>query len=1235
MRALFDNGCPNCNGRISDERLLLGVPCESCLPVEIEFLKKLKESMDSLTFKLRIADMLRERGALKDYEKLVNIELELRKFEKFFEAGTGSLPWSAQREWAKRVFKGLSFAITAPTGVGKTLFGILMAAYLATKGKKSYIILPTTVLVKQVSEKLSQICEKANADIKVLAYHGALDRSSRETVIEAIREGAFDILVTTSQFLAMKFDELLSSLKFDFIFVDDVDALLKSSKNIDRVLMLLGFPQDVIEKALTLIRLKKRLNRVKNEELVKSIREEINTLSSQISSAKEQLKHGVLIISSATGKSRGDRSLLFRELLGFTMGTAEEGYRNVQDLYVHKGDKDLYEFVLSLVKRLGTGGLIFVPIDRGIEEADALANYLKEHGIKAEVVHAEKKKLDVIEMFSNGKVDILIGVATYYGLLVRGIDLPHRIRYAIFTGVPRFKFALDVTTETHPMRIYIILNELYELLDEKDREIAEKMLQNFRQYLNKLSPSQIQAAKEVLTENKEVDSPIINNFVNLCRNAVSFLNNILAKKDILEKIKKHPFIALQEADGRYFIMVPDVRTYIQASGRTSRLFAGGVTRGISVVIVDDEKLFRGLVRQLRWRYEESEWTSLSEVDLDKLLREVDKDRELVMKVRRGEISAKVKDLVKSALLVVESPTKAFTISNFFGKPSRRRIHGIPVYEVNTGDFALNVVASGGHVFDLVIGEGFHGVLTDDSFIPIYTTIKRCLNCGEQFVENYNNHCPRCGSRNIRDSYRNIEALRELASEAELVLIGTDPDTEGEKIGWDIAVLLTPYAREIKRIEFHEITKRAIREAFNNLKDINIHRVLAQMIRRIEDRWIGFELSRKLWDVGRRKWSFILRKYGKPAHSLSAGRVQTPVLGWIIERFKEFKRSVKDIYYVKLSNGVTVELTDIKGDPEEVISRLKECDLRIKVLDEKIETVNPLPPYSTDEMLRDASKFLRFGASETMELAQTLFESGLITYHRTDSHRVSDVGIRVAREFLINEVGEEFFQPRKWGEEKEGAHECIRPTRPIDATTLRRLIEEGVLRLAEALTWKHYKLYDLIFRRFMASQMRPAKVKTRKIMLEFGEFASKEILGPAEIVEHGFDIMYEIRLIPTFNEEVRVEEVTHRRAPTITLYTQGDIVKLMRERGIGRPSTYATIIQTLLERGYVRESNGFLVPTALGFAVYRYLSKNYKSFISEERTRTLERYMKEVEEGTKDYLGVIKELYREIEEFIHE
>ncbi|MFN3384894.1 MAG: reverse gyrase, partial [Archaeoglobaceae archaeon] len=453
-------------------------------------------------------------------------------------------------------------------------------------------------------------------------------------------------------------------------------------------------------------------------------------------------------------------------------------------------------------------------------------------------------------------------------------------------------------------------------------------------------------------------------------------------------------------------------------------------------------------------------------------------------------------------------------------------------------------------------------------------------------------CPKCKSGEFEDARRIISTLRRVAEEAEIVIVGTDPDAEGEKICWDLRCLL---CGNLSRAEFHEVTKRAILKALKDLKKPNLNLVKSQILRRIEDRWIGFELSQKLQNhFGRR--------------NLSAGRAQTPALGWIIER------------YVNSRKKKTIAILRDLDLVLELETNEKEVEVEVELLEQRVEKRAPLPPYTTNYLLFDANAILKMSTKQTMQIAQDLFENGLITYHRTDSTRVSEVGMSIARDFL----GENF-QGREWF--SEGAHECIRPTRAIDRNSLERLIEEGIF-VVENFTWAHFALYDLIFRRFMASQCRDFDITIKKFRIKVNgkDFDEERIV---KVEGKAYELFKSVWVKKDINPGVYRTKVELRKIPAVSLLTQAELVKLMKERGIGRPSTYATIIEKLFSRNYVIEKNGKLIPTKDGIEVYEYLVANYERFISENRTKALEEKMDAIERGEMDYLEALKELYEEI------
>ncbi len=986
------------------------------------------------------------------------LEERYKKFEEFFLKTFGSRPRAMQRMWARRVLSGDSFAAIAPTGIGKSLFGIMMAAYLASEGKKAYIIVPTTLILKEFVEKLHSLGVDDFAH-----YHGRMRRGEKEEMENRIKRGDFKILITTTAYLARRYATLRGK-RFHFVFVDDVDSLLKGSRNLEKVLGIMH-------------------------------------------------RNGILMVSTATG-TRGYNTKILRERLNFDVGNIRNAVRNVDDI---AAPKERLEYILNV---MGPGALIFAPT---AQEAREMASLIPRSGL----VLAESK--ESYERFREGELDFLVGVATPYGSLIRGLDMPERVRYVIFYGIPRFKIGLNDVDA-----------------------LGERMLITVAHLLQEKSP--------------------------LLREAIE-KNDIDAIRGEIKKILQRG--ALQ---GRGFvyrnghIIFPDLKTYIQGSGRASRLYAGGLTKGASFVL-DDPDLLE--ILSARAEIYGIEFSPIDEIDLEKLREEIDRDRKKV-RVRGYE-----SEIIRPALFVVESPNKARHIAHFFGKPNLRIIGNAIVYEVAIGNRVLTIAPSLGHTVDLTTSRGYHGVEVGKHFVPIYAPIRKCRDCGYQFTEGAK--CPVCGSKNIYHAGMQIEVLRKLAQECEEVIVGTDPDTEGEKIAWDLRNLLAPFAKSIKRAEFHEVTKKAIIRATENMRDFNENLVKAQIVRRIEDRWIGFELSHILW-----------REFGE--RNLSAGRAQTPVLGWVIERYDKSKE-VRVEYFLRGTDVKVPWTRDVLG----VVERIGEVVKKYVV-----------SPYTTDEVLKDANTILNLGAGESMRILQELFEMGLITYHRTDSTHVSPEGMKIARKYL----GEDF-RGRSWG--KEGAHECIRPTRALSSEDLKRYVKEGVF--TYKLDEDHVAIYDLIFRRFMASQSDgEIRIIRYRISAE-----NREIEFPLIVDARGTSVElypFRVKKYPPLSEG-RVKIEVEGRKIKLRPYTQADLIRLMRDRGIGRPSTYATIISKLFLRRYVIERNG-LIPTRRGRQVYEFLRDNYGEFISEERTRNLERKMDDVESGRRDYEELLGELYREMQ-----
>ena len=1318
---VYGRSCPNCKGFTSDKRLRIRVPCSSCIPSLPEGVEVLPEW---------VYRELRSGRRLREYKKFYDVMKEYEDMVKFFVRCVGNKPWSIQRLWIKRLAKGSSFAMIAPTGVGKTTFGAAMALYFAISSRRkeragkggegrerlshrSYFIVPTTALAMQLEEKLREMSERAGLIVKFLAIHSKLRRRERAEREKLLEEGEeFDILITTSNYLMRNFDKVKKH-RFRFIFVDDVDAVLKGSKAINYILKLMGFDDKDIEDAMTLLKLKREfayLSSINSEgsSRSKERNKRLEKLEKMLRELEEKLekqrlrkvinKKRVLIISSATGNPRGTRVKLFRELLGFEIGARPEFIRNITDAYVRPSG-GIEDEVVRLVKTLGAGGLVYVPVDKGIEYAERLAEILKEAGVRADAVHS--RNVAAIEKFKDGELDVLVGVATYYGLLVRGIDLPEIIRYAVFAGVPRHKISLRLEG-VKPQDILRLLPLVRDAVEDREirRELETRMLR-LRRIVRRAGAALMQSVADVLSGKKEPTYRAEEEFLQ----AYEELRRLLSNPEIVRRIKENPNVAVIEEGGSLYVLIPDAPTYIQASGRTSRLFLGGISKGLSVVVVDDERLIQGLARRLRWMIDDFEFKDLRSVDLREVISEIDRDRELIRRIKAGTIPREVLEgegplKLKTALLVVESPNKARTIARFFGRPSMREYGRLRVYEANLGNYTLLITASGGHIYDLVTSiedvENVYGIACRRGdgrppFVPIYTTLKKCLKCGKQFVieprEGEVLKCPFCGeSVLITDSASVVEAVRDVALEVDEVLIGTDPDTEGEKIAFDIENIVRPINPNIRRVEFHEVTRRAIINAVMNPRSVNLNLVKAQLIRRIEDRWIGFSLSSKLqrdfWrlfcekirrlaeerrEYNRRKgiedvdrgvlyYDRLCRERREENRNLSAGRVQTPVLGWIIEAYERHIKS-KTLFIILDLDGLRVEIP-IPHELRRELSKNSITSVKVRVTRESAEEVElkPLPPYTTDTALYDISSKYGIPAPRAMQILQDLFELGFITYHRTDSTRVSDVGIGVAREYMREKLGDEFekyFQPRTWGE--GGAHECIRPTRPMDVDTLRNLINEGVIEPVRRLTRAHYLVYDLIFRRFMASQAKPAKVRRVKIRLEISAANRKgrevglppmELEIYTEVLFDGFSRFYRYFSVkPEPSEGIRVfgeGEFKTKEWYREPLHTQASLVKMMKEREIGRPSTYAKIINTLFERGYVAYANlggpegggrsRGIVPLRLGIEVYKYLQERYSDLVSESTTRKLEREMRNIEEGKTRYETLLNRIFEELMQF---
>lgn len=1188
VKPVYEGLCPNCGGLVSYERLISGLPCSRCLP-----------SVDSINRDSVLLELERS-GRLAGLRWVLMLEREFKLFAEYFRSKTGVDLWSAQASWAKRLLGLDSFTIIAPTGVGKTTLLSVYAAYRFEVNRwRILYLVPTGNLARQVYERIRGYVDSD----RILAYYSTLPAGIRGEVLERVGRGEFNVLIATTGFLQRRFEELRASAPFNLVVVDDVDSMLRDSRNVDRVLVLLGYTPEVIEIAENLVK-----NRVKfvralamgDERLVEELTGRIAGLESALREALRDANGGQLVVASATGRPRGLKHLIFKELLSFEVGGGGDYLRNVIDSYLISSNPLLD--ASRMVERLGPGGIVYVSQYLGRSVVNDVVKILEERGLR--VGKALSGSWGSIAKLERGEIDILVSIASRYGVAVRGLDAPRVVKYTVFIGVP----ALSLTLEDALVNPRRLLRVLIHMRDEGVEGI-EGLLRSVREVV------------------ESVEDPTLIAMA-LRRGKLDGRFKVVgeAYNTVLEWVKRRltsggrlriGSMVLVESNGDIRVYVPDALTYIQASGRASRLLDGRMTLGFSVIVEPLLELVRALEERLRLLGNFT-FRNVDGIDLDHV-------RGLLEHSRSGG-GRSVK--VKTVLVVVESPTKAKTIAWFWGRPSKRRVGRLVVYEtsfldVESGEVYLaQVTATRGHLFDLVeeASNSVYGVIEDNgSYTPIYGYIRRCRSCGHQFTRG--SACPRCNSEDVMESKLTIDTLRKLALEVDEVIVATDPDIEGEKIAWDIYVALKPYNGNVRRAKFNEVTRDAVIKAIREAGSIDVKLVEAQITRRVIDRWVGFIISEHLQKTYGYRW-------------LGAGRVQSPVLSWIVDRYNEWLSNKGYSVCFKLEPPTSI---CVYTRSREEARRLSELGwITVSNVDFKIVTLNPLPPYTTDTLLYDASRRLGLTAEKTMRIAQELFEAGLITYHRTDSTRVSTTGISIARVYMEGKglLGE--FKPRSWGE--GGAHEAIRPTKPLDLDDLDRSIADGTLRIPFKLTWAHRVLYDIIFRRFMASQMSEAEVV--KALVEFDiEGYRVELETVGEIRRAGYMKIYQTHRVEpwvlgvTPGLRIQVREAVVRRASMTQLYTTGDLVRLMKEMGIGRPSTYHKAIEANRRHGYVilSRKRGYVIPTRMGLTIANYLKQYFKEITSEEYTRDVEEKLTLIESDSVDPNMVLKSILETIRE----
>ncbi|BCU68351.1 reverse gyrase [Sulfolobales archaeon HS-7] len=1147
----YQSGCPNCGGPITGYRSYNGLPCEKCLPLSPNALPEQSRTK-------AIYDLLVEFGNLKGFWRINDIEESVDTINKFFVQITGHKPWGLQTYWLKRYIQEESFSMSAPTGLGKSTTIMVITAHLALQGKSVYYITPTKSLAEQTCDKLKSM--------KLDYACNAIDNSS--------------VIVSTYQMLNRNFDKL-ENRKFDLVAVDDADAIIRSGKTAERVVKLLGIPNELFENAVKLVKLKRLLSfyKVMKPDDVDALQQKIDELVVTI--AKNKVDISQLIIASATARPKGIKQEALKYLLGFEASTIQFYMRNIVDAFT-KIDLE------SVISKIGRGGLILVSKDKGKTLLKQLRERVESLGYKADLAVSGKKFMD---KFSRGETDMLIGTASYYGVAVRGLDEPYRLRYVVFYGVPKNRIKL-IDAVKNPLNSIKIGRVLGFKTDQWENQVLS------------LSPQEMQIIKIANIRGEKLSGKlgeIQERSNNLAEQILDYV------KDLNRRIVGDSFIIYKE--NGVFLAYPDMMTYIQGSGRSSRLFNGGLTKGLAITIIDDDELYKILRKRLEYLIDAFTPVQFEEVNLPPLLEEMEKTR----------IDGGKKFDIKTSLLIVESPTKAKTIAKMFGYPVKRMFSPTVMgYETIITDEStmtsrlVTVIATRGHLFDLTLDNiGEFGIeIEGEEIKPHYSPLNRCKSCGRILSTNQEK-CPYCNVELIPHSTPIIDAIRKVSLEVDEVLIATDPDVEGEKIAYDVASMVIPYNKNVKRVKYHAVTKDEILTAIRNAGSISIPLVESEVIRRIEDRWIGFYLSSML------KAHFSSQNHG-------AGRVQTPVLGWITDYTKEYKSHLGWIAVLKVDDLRVEKFFRSKKEAEKYINEISE--ISISKINEKVEVFSAPSPFTTDQLLMEASVRYRFSPELVMSVLQNLFEIGVITYHRTDSTYVSPTGIGIAKTYLYQKGLGNFYSGRSWGH--SGTHEAIRPTKSMDVEELKNEIRSNPYRYSIKFSEIHFKIYDLIFRRFLASQMTDALLSITKYEIDVGNERFVQEL-PTKM-SGGFSALYQLKLYNVSEGKFRPEKVL-RRGSTFKLPNYADVIHMMKNKNIGRPSTYSKTLQQLKRHGYVIESkkNKMLVATRRGMNVYTYLTEKFPDMISETRTAYLLKQMDLVAQGQLSPDVVVGELRSDI------
>jgi len=556
------------------------------------------------------------------------------------------------------------------------------------------------------------------------------------------------------------------------------------------------------------------------------------------------------------------------------------------------------------------------------------------------------------------------------------------------------------------------------------------------------------------------------------------------------------------------------------------------------------------------------------------------------------------------LVIVESPAKTKTISKILGKDYK-------------------VLASMGHIIDLPADR--MGIDFENDFTPEYTVVKG------------------------RKKY--LTNLKKEAKNVEAIYLAADPDREGEAICWHLKNQLAKKGNKIYRVSFEEITAKAVKKAFEHPGSMDMNKVNAQQARRILDRIVGYSLSPLLWK--------------KITRGLSAGRVQSVAVKLIVQREEEIRKFSSQEYWsldaiLKKIRGASSDEKDLipfraklmkyKGEKihisdkksiDEIVAVLEKEKYIVRDISRKSKKSYPRSPYMTSVLQQDAFNKLNFSVNKTMRIAQSLYEGielgeegsvGLITYMRTDSVRISDDARDDVRQYIRDKYGEKYCPEKpvqhKSGKRSQEAHEAIRPALPLRSPK----------EMVSFLSSDEYKLYDLIWKRFISSQMESALYSVLTVNIDAGDYRFRA--GGGHLVFDGFLRTYreddddieerEIEEIPRLEKEEKLDPVElvpeqHFTKPP-PRYSDASLVKILEEKGIGRPSTYAPIIRTIVSRNYIKRVGRTLQPTELGELVNKLLVENFPDIVNDEFTAKMENELDGIEDGSVQWASVLKDFY---------